>query len=134
MPNRIPRAATSVARQTAELALAAPQVVAHRMLRMAAAGAQPSARDQREFTLMVAEKQDAFTQAWTAMALQSMSASQSWMLGWMRLWSMPWAPGVWGGQALVSQWQNAAWSVAAKGLAPVRRTAVANAKRLNRGG
>ncbi len=57
-----------VAVQAAEMAFAVPQVVAHRLARMAIAGANPSARDRKEFSGMVAEKQLAFTQSWQAMA------------------------------------------------------------------
>lgn len=125
------RKATRLARQTSDLALAAPQVVAHRVARMAAAGAQPSARDQREFSRMVLEKQAAFGEAWTAMALQSFTASQGLALAWMRACTTPWTAG--SGAALATQWQNAAMGVVGKGLAPVRRTAVANARRLRKG-
>ncbi|HEY1226452.1 MAG TPA: hypothetical protein VGF26_03960, partial [Ramlibacter sp.] len=61
----MPRArhSAAMARRTAELAFAAPQVVAHRLQRMAIAGPQLSGRDRKEFTGMVVEKQLAFTQA-----------------------------------------------------------------------
>lgn len=128
--------AAAVARQATDLAIAAPQVVAHRLTRMALAGANPSARDRREFTRMVSEKQTAFQQSWAAMGLQSMVASQSMMQTWMHMWCTPWSASTWNGGALASQasqWQNAMWGVVGKGMAPVHRTAVANAKRLARG-
>ena len=50
-----------------ELAISVPQVVAHRMARMALAGSPLSARDRREFTGMVNEKLVAFWQSWFAM-------------------------------------------------------------------
>jgi hypothetical protein len=128
--------AASVARQATDLAIAAPQVVAHRLTRMALAGANPSARDRREFTRMVAEKQAAFHQSWSAMGLQSMVAGQGLMLAWMRMWWTPWTASTWNGNALASQaaqWQNAMWGVVGKGLAPVHSKAVANARRLARG-
>lgn len=131
------KAATSVARQATDLAVAAPQVVAYRLARMAMAGAHPSVRDRKEFSRMVSEKQTAFYQSWNAMGLQSMAASQNLMQAWMRMWFTPWnASSAWNGGALAaqaSQWQNAMWGVVGKGLAPVHRTAVANAKRLARG-
>ena len=52
MPTRLSRKPKPAAVQAAELALAVPQVVAHRMARMALAGHSPSARDQREFQMM----------------------------------------------------------------------------------
>ncbi len=136
MANRRNHQAASVARQATDLAVAAPQVVAHRLTRMAAAGANPSARDRKEFSRMVSEKQAAFYQSWNAMGLQSMAASQALMQGWMRMWFTPWTVSAWNGQAMATQaslWQNAMWGVVGKGLAPVHRTAVANAKRLARG-
>ncbi|KQR45786.1 polyhydroxyalkanoate granule-associated phasin [Acidovorax sp. Leaf160] len=127
------RQAAALWRQGTELSIAAPQVIAHRLARMAAAGAQPSARDQREFTRMVAEKQTAFAQAWMAMATQSMVAAPALAMGMARSWFTPWGATAWAGQqALAAQWQAAAMGVMGKGLAPVRAAAVANAKRLNR--
>ena len=85
---------------------------------------------------MVSEKQAAFYQSWNAMGLQSMAASQALAQGWMRMWFTPWNAAAWNGNALASQasqWQNAMWGVVGKGLAPVHRTAVANARRLARG-
>ncbi|MEJ8293643.1 polyhydroxyalkanoate granule-associated phasin [Delftia tsuruhatensis] len=136
MANRKNPRAALVARQATDLAVAAPQVVAHRLTRMAMAGANPSARDRREFTRMVSEKQTAFQQSWAAMGMQSMVASQALMQAWMCMWWTPWSTSTWNGGALASQasqWQNAMWGVVGKGLAPVHRTAVANAKRLARG-
>ncbi len=136
MANRKNPRAALVARQATDLAVAAPQVVAHRLTRMAMAGANPSARDRREFTRMVSEKQTAFQQSWAAMGMQSMVACQALMQAWMRMCWTPWSAATWNGGALASQasqWQNAMWGVVGKGLAPVHRTAVANAKRLARG-
>ena len=69
------RPSTSLSAKTAELALAVPQVVAHRLLRMAHAGPHLSARDRKEFARMVAEKNSAFGESWNAMALQTCSRS-----------------------------------------------------------
>ena len=136
MANRKNPRAALVARQATDLAVAAPQVVAHRLTRMAMAGANPSARDRREFTRMVSEKQTAFQQSWAAMGMQSMVASQALMQAWMRMWWTPWSTSTWNGGALASQasqWQNAMRGVVGKVLAPLHSTAVANAKRLARG-
>lgn len=56
MPPHSPQKAGKLARQSAELAFAAPQVIAHRVSRMWMAGTAPSARDQHEFYTMGAEK------------------------------------------------------------------------------
>ena len=97
-----------LAQHATELMVAAPQVVAHRLTRMAQAGHTPNARDRAEFQRMGAEKMAAFWESWQAMGLQAMMA-----------WNLPW-------------WQSgSAWTtLMARGLAPVHRRAVANAKRL----
>ena len=60
------RKSRSLAAQTIELGLAAPQVIALRAARMAAAGAAPAARDREEFYRMGAEKWLALNEAWNA--------------------------------------------------------------------
>ncbi len=134
MSRRNQQQAAALWRQGVELSAAAPQVIAHRLARMAAAGPQPSVRDQREFTRMVAEKQTAFAEAWMAMLTQSMVAGPALGMAMMRAWFTPWGSkaGQAGQRALAAQWQSAAMGVMGKGLAPVRAKAVANAKRLNR--
>jgi hypothetical protein len=119
-----------MALQSIELAVAVPQVVAHRVGRMAVAGSSPSARDRQEFSRMIAEKNLAFMQSWQAMGAQALLANQAMAASFMRsLWSLP-------SQAspakALAQWHSAAMGIAAKGLTPVHRAAVANAKRLNR--
>jgi hypothetical protein len=119
-----------MALQSLELAVAVPQVVAHRVGRMALAGSSPSARDRQEFSRMIAEKNVAFMQSWQAMGAQALLANQAMAASFLRsLWSLP-------GQAspvkAMAQWHSAALGIAAKGLTPVHRTAVANAARLGR--
>ena len=130
MPLKGSRKSKSLATQAAELAFAVPQVVAHRVTRMAIAGPKPSARDRKEFKLMSAEKTAAFQESWSAMATQAVRANQALTASMMRSF---WTPRL-GGKALTgnmaSQMHNAALGVLGKGLAPVHRKAVANAKRL----
>ncbi|MGH8479156.1 MAG: hypothetical protein ACREXK_06205 [Gammaproteobacteria bacterium] len=76
-----------------EIAVAAPEVVAHRTARMAKSGPTRSSADRNELKRMTQEKFEAF------------------------------------GESAVS---SAASRLLAKGLAPVRRRATANAKRLRR--
>jgi hypothetical protein len=123
------RRTRSLTRTMSELALAAPQVVAHRLTRMALAGAQPSARDKREFALMSKEKQAAFQESWTAMGLQAWRVQQQMALS---LWQAAWLPGAKARAPSASQWQSALLGVLGQGLKPVHRRAVANAKRLGR--
>jgi hypothetical protein len=111
--------------QAAELAFAVPQVIAHRLTRMALAGHAPSARDRREFHRMGAEKLEAFYESWMAMAMHAWGAQNSL---WQSLW-LPWL----GGAALPSSFFSGfTHSMLGKGMAPVHRRAVANAKRLAR--
>ncbi len=140
--NRRAVQATSLSRQATELMLATPQVVAHRVSRMAAAGGAPSARDRREFHRMGAEKVEAFQESWAAMGSQAWATQLQWgasvasaWSAWMRLGFNPWQPGAGLSMARAAgrnatQMQSMALGVAGKGLAPVHRRAVANAKRL----
>jgi hypothetical protein len=132
MASRRTRAKSSLAQQAAELALAVPQVVAHRVTRMALAGAHPSPRDRKEFARMVAEKNEAFGDAWQAMAMHGARVQQA--LG-ASLFSsfLAIARGRRPSPARsVAQLQHATLGVLGKGLAPVHRKAVANARRLAR--
>jgi hypothetical protein len=91
------------AARSMEMWLAAGQVIGARTHRMARAGHNPSARDRKEFALMGTEKMQAAAQSWAGMFTAL-------------------AP-------LQAQWAR----IALAGLAPVHRTATANARRLNRG-
>jgi hypothetical protein len=86
-----------------EMFSASGQVIAARTARMARAGTSPGARDRREFSRMGSEKAQAATQSAFAMA---MSLQQAWWQAWLQM--------------------------LAAGLAPVHRTATANARRLTR--
>jgi len=127
------RPSASLSAKTAELALAVPQVVAHRLLRMAHAGPHLSARDRKEFARMVAEKHSAFGESWNAMALQALQSQRTFAAA-LALAATPTrstraSPAA---QTLAAHLQQAALAVIGKGLAPVHRRAVANAKRLAR--
>ena len=127
------RPPASLSAKTAELALAVPQVVAHRLLRMAHAGPHLSARDRKEFARMIAEKNSAFGESWNAMALQALQSQRAFAAA-LALAATPTrstraSPAA---HALATQLQRATLAVIGKGLAPVHRRAVANAKRLAR--
>jgi hypothetical protein len=109
-----------------ELGVAVPQVIAHRVARMAIAGASPSARDRKELRRMGTEKVAAFNEAWNAMALEAFRANQRLTLSFMQSLWFPWI------HPKRRQLSNAALGILGKGMAPVRRRAVANAKRLGR--
>ncbi|OZI43627.1 hypothetical protein CEK29_10805 [Bordetella genomosp. 5] len=129
MASRRRGSAASLSRNTAELALAAPQVIAHRMTRLALAGHPWSERDRKEFTLMGMEKAGAFAQAWNAMAWASMVSGQTLALQWWAACFAPWLGSRNTGQ-FVRQWQQAGLGVLGKGLAPIHAKATANARRL----
>ena len=124
-------ASSRLAQQTAGLAMAAPQVVGHRLTRMAMAGPQPSARDRAEFHRMGAEKVVAFSQGWLALNTSLWQAQQQLMLQWLQ---MAWQPQLWwGGAAFTRSARSAAQlglGALSAGVAPIHQRAVANAKRL----
>lgn len=82
---------------------------------------------------MVAEKKVAFTQAWQAMASEAVLANQALARSALRT---IWTPTNWGKPAVADefarQMQGATLGVLGKGLAPVHRKAISNAKRLAR--
>jgi len=126
------RASRSLAAKAAELAFAVPQVVAHRVTRMALSSPNPSPRDRREFVRMVAEKNDAFGESWRAMAAQAALANQALAASFFRSFLAAAAGKKPSAAATAKQLHKAALGVLGKGLAPVHRKAVANAKRLSR--
>ncbi len=121
MATRRARKSKSLAVQSIELGIAVPQVIAHRAARMLLAGGSPSARDRAELRRMGTEKIAAASEAWNAMALEAFRANQKLAFSFMRSF---WFPS--------TQLSNAALDILGKGMAPVRRRAVANAKRLGR--
>lgn len=131
MPSRRPRKSSALATKLAELSFAVPQVVTHRVARMAMAGQTPSARDKKELELMVAEKKVAFGESWRAMSLQAAVANQTLALS---LFKSVWLPTRRKPSmaSVTSQIQRAAVGVLSKGVEPVHRKAIANAKRLAR--
>ncbi len=130
------RKATRLGTQASELMVAAPQVVAHRLGRMALAGPKPSAKDRREFHRMGAEKLAAFGEAWQAMTLQMVKSNQQLAASMMRSWWPTMAARSSAKSAPLTQtaaaWQHAALDILNQGIRPVHRRAVANAKRLGR--
>jgi hypothetical protein len=131
MPALRSRKTRSLATQATELSIAASQVVAHRVARLGLAGPSPSERDRKEFQLMLAEKESAFTESWTAMTLEAVRAGNSLAASGVRSFLTPAAGGP-SASALMAQLHDAALGVFGKGLEPVHRKAVANAKRLAR--
>ena len=126
------RAAAQAQQKALDLSIAAPQVVAHRLTRMALAGPVPNARDQKEFTGMVLEKQLAFAQSWWGAWNAAMQAP------WTMAWST-WQTALSGGMLSNSPWgmwkmAERSWAPAAQvvnaALTPIERKASSNARRL----
>jgi len=111
-----------------ELAVAVPQVVAHRLTQMALAGPNPCARDRKEFHMMINEKTTAFAHAWGNLTLQAFRANQAIATSMLHSFFTPFSNKT--APPSVVQMQNATLDVLSKGLAPIHRKAVSNAKRL----
>ena len=126
------RSSKRLATQAAELTMAVPQVMAHRLTRMALAGHTLSDRDREEFDLMSSEKSAAFLESWQAMTVQSMRANQALSMSFFRAFWSPSMAEKMSMRGMTAQIQNAALGVLGKGMAPVHQRAVANAKRLSR--
>ncbi len=130
--------ARSLMRKSSELGMAVPQVVAHRLTRLAMAGPVMSSRDKAEFELMWAEKNQAFAQSWQAMAAQALRAQQALALTWTAALFNPFglASGLQKSRARSSSSSSTPFSsgmsILNAGLEPVHRKALANAKRLRR--
>lgn len=116
---------TRSAVQLAELGAAVPQVIAHRLTRMALASPVPSERDRQEFTGMVVEKQVALSQAWLAVFVEA--------LRWQQTFFLSLLAGASAGQHHASA-RSAALRMASGAIGPFHRKAVANARRLARVG
>lgn len=116
------RTRKSLAAQAIALGIAAPQVIAHRAARM----------DRKEFHRMGTEKIAAFSEAWSAMAMQAFLENQKLALSLMQSFWFPWAHPRSSASSVSRRLNNAALSILGKGVAPIRRRAVANAKRLGR--
>lgn len=140
--------------KTGEMMLASAQVVYHRTRRMTVAGAQPSARDRREFALMGQEKIEAGVESASAIAAQMITMNL--LLGALAVKHLTAAAAAvtslatsrTAGQAVArraklvrtftrsaattAQLSGAATRLAQRGLKPIHSRATANAKRLGR--
>ncbi len=129
MALRRTRTSATLAANTFELSMAAPQVVAHRVSRMLTAGPVLSARDRKEFQGMSAEKTAAFYQSWAAMWAKGFEV-QTAALKSMMLPGAAFRAG--SGQALMNRQAAGLTKIVEAGLRPVHSKAVSNAKRLSR--
>jgi hypothetical protein len=119
----MPRRPRSLPAQLTEMAFSVPQVVTHRIGRMATAGGE-----SEELYRMTAEKVAAFYESWAAMQAEGMRLSQGlWLSSLQAAWT-PWFPP--SGQK--RRLRRGATRIAAQGLYPISRRASANARRLAR--
>lgn len=130
MATRRTRKSKSLTVKSMELALSVPQVVAHRVARMTLAGPKLSDRDRKEFQMMVNEKHAAFAQAWSDMAMHAFRANQAFAASMLRFFFTPFSYKKPSAASAAAQVRNAAIGVLGKGLAPIHRKAVSNARRL----
>jgi hypothetical protein len=113
-----------VGRQLGELAIATPQVISHRLNRMASVGTWTPA-DLEDFHVMGSEKVAAFFESWQAIGRQATRFQQRAAEGLLTMLSQPWST------KLTPTWYAGhALRTFSTGLAPVHRRAVANARRL----
>lgn len=120
-----------------EIGVAAPQVIAWRSHRLAAAGAFPGARDRAEMVRMTQEKAEAWAESAAAVSAAlyeswfeiSTASIRPW---WLAATTTPWDMGKWNTlySGVARDWARHAPRIAAIGLAPTHRRATANAKRL----
>jgi hypothetical protein len=124
------RKASTLGLQLVDLATAVPSVVGHRVARLATAGPAPSKRDRNEFRRMGQEKSEAFAESFRAMSIATLQANQRMALTLMRTaWLNPLGTRP-SPIAIGALWHSALVDVLGKGVAPVRRRAAANARRL----
>lgn len=130
--SRPARSSRTLAARTAELAWAVPQVVGHRLAGFADPSAWKTARTRKEAVRMVAEKHAAFGESWQAMASQALRSQRQLAAALARAAtpSPSRRKAHAGALALQLEMQRAALAILGKGLAPVHRRAVANARRL----
>jgi hypothetical protein len=130
MAMRRSRKSKSLTVKSMELALSVPQVVAHRITRMSLAGPVISDRDRKEFEMMVNEKPAAFVQSWTDMAMYAFRANQAITASVLQFFFTPFLYRKPSAASTAAQVHNAAIGVLNKGLTPIHRKAVLNARRL----
>ena len=127
MPTLYRRRAARLATQAAELGFAVPEVIAHRLTRMALAGFFPSSRDRQELYRMGAEKVLTFYESWNGMLLAAWHANLQLFFS-APAWSASWVSRQ--GQVARTHLQRTALDILHSGVSPIHRRAVANAKRL----
>jgi len=132
MPFRRKTKSNLLAARLADIAFAVPQVVAHRMARMAATGASLSKRDREEFHGMIVEKAVAFGESLNTMTMQAFRVNQALAVSFVRTCWSPFFTRGSASRTATATMHGAALSILSQGVAPIHRKVVANAKRLSR--
>ena len=130
MSSTTPDASQRLATQAIELSMAAPQVVAQRLTRMALSGLNPSASDHDELMLMGSEKVQAFQASWVAMWAQAFQ-SQMTLANSVARSTIDMMSGRDHPASVLKQLPTEAAEVLYAGLAPLHDTAMDNARRLS---
>jgi hypothetical protein len=110
----------SLAIKSAEVMGAVPQVVSHRLARMATAGFPLEERDRKEFIGMAVEKPLAFIEAWQAMAAGMLGVNQAFLTS------------LFGGNAYSLHPHAAQLRLFERMLDPIHRQVTSNARRLRK--
>jgi hypothetical protein len=115
-----------------ELSMAAPQVIAHRVARIARAGARPTAADRKEILRMSSEKMVSFYQGWSALWMHAFVAQVQFATAMSAS-----ALGGSGGKRNslgrpFAELPAVMARILSAGIAPIHTRAVANARRLAR--
>ncbi|MCH8179995.1 MAG: hypothetical protein IIA02_09475 [Proteobacteria bacterium] len=129
-PHDAPDAPQRLATQAIELSVAAPQVVAQRLTRMALAGLNPSTEHHDELVRMGSEKVQAFQESWLAMWAQAWQ-SQLALAESVARSSLDMLVGRDHPASVLMQVPTEAAEVLSAGLAPLRDKAMDNARRLS---
>ncbi|MCR2745873.1 polyhydroxyalkanoate granule-associated phasin [Limnobacter parvus] len=128
-----PASSKRLSQQALELSIATPQVVAQRLTRMAFAGPNMSAQDQKEFKQMSDEKVTAFYQSWNAIWVQMFKSQFALAQVMVSTFT---AAAVAGKSpcvtSAISAMSNEVNKIMSAGIEPVHRQAVSNARRLSR--
>ena len=116
--------------QLMEVSMAAPQVIAYRLLQMVMAGPLPSVRDNKELVRMWLEKAAAYNESCSTIAHEMILYQQKIWVSSLHQWFVLWTTGS------LRPWHrqnNTFWeNILSRGLSPIHRRTVANAQRLQR--
>ncbi len=121
---------SSLPTRSMELAVSVPEVVAHRLMNFSTAGVSYSPNDYLELYRMWSEKYTVFGESWSAMANEVLRYQQTILASYSRYWFNPWLMPYASQQSVLMSTVGFGEAVIKKGLDPIHRTTIENAKRL----